>query len=390
MTAAERICGMLRGEMSSWHGIPLDEQDTFFADAEREGMHLLLAWHLRQTVENQAVGPPRLHAALESALRSEIAIELQRRHALQALLAALAAQGIDDLVFKGAAVAALYPDPAVRPRLDSDILVRSRDVLRAAAVLEDHGFAAPICITRELVAGSPASADIEAFKASSQIAFMREDAFGLHHEIDLHWQAAIPQAFTVAFSPEELFAEAISLPMLGPGAKGFGLAHALAIACVHRVAHHHGDARLMWLYDIHLLTERLSPADASRFVEIAVNGRIAAVCAAGLSAARARFAPLPDAPNSLYAALAQAAQADLSAPSSVFLGATLRKVDVLRSDWSSLGRWSDRFRLLRDHLFPPASYVMQRYGISSRTLLPLLYAWRTCSGALGWFRAGKI
>jgi len=386
VTAVERLCGMLRGDAACWRGDPFDDDDAFFADAEGEGMHLVLAWHLRQNIETRVVCPPRLQTLLASALRDEIAIELHRRHRLQRVLAALAEQGIETLVFKGAALAAMYPDPAIRPRVDNDILVRSRDVLRAASVLADHGFVPPVCITSELIASSPAASDIERFKASAQSAFKHDDAFGVHHEIDLHWQVSNPHAFNRAFSVEDLFARALPLPLLGPTARTFGAAHALAVACVHRVAHHHGDARLIWLYDIHLLAARLTESEASRFVEVAIGGRIAAVCAASLAAARARCGtPLRPAVD---AALSEAAHADASAPSAVFVGTTLRKVDVLRSDWSSLPRWRDRIYLIRDHLFPPASYVMKQYGISHRTWLPVVYLWRVCAGALGWFRPG--
>ena len=64
---------------------------------------------------------------------------------------------------------------------------------------------------------------------------------------------------------------------------------ALAIACIHRVAHHGDEQRLIWLYDIHLLAGALTAAEAEDFLSLAAAKRIRAVCARGCSLAHARF-----------------------------------------------------------------------------------------------------
>lgn len=385
MTSVERLSGLLLGDLDQWRALVPAETDALTEGAAREGVHLLLAWQLRQHPEERAACPPPVREALDAALLAEFATEHLRRDTLREVLSDLTAAGVEALVFKGSALAvSVYPDSAVRPRLDTDILIRPRDAVTAARVLTAHGFTAPVSITRELVAGAPDADAIAGFKASSQIDFSLDDAFGIHHEIDLHWQASIPQAFAAALRHDALFAEAVPLPQLGTGARGFGVPHALVMACIHRVAHHHGHGRLIWLYDIHLLAERLTPPEVDRVLGIAVDGRVAAVVAAGLADAGACFHTAF--PPDLLPRLSAAAAADPTAPVVAFLAPRLRKIDVLKADWLALEGWPARLSLLRDHLFPPASYVLSRYGATNRALLPVLYAWRACSRAAGWFR----
>ena len=43
-------------------------------------------------------------------------------------------------------------------------------------------------------------------------------------------------------------------------------------------------------------------------------------------------------------------------------------------------KWSDRWTLLREHLFPPADYMMSKYGARHRAWLPVLYLKRIAGG----------
>jgi len=45
-------------------------------------------------------------------------------------------------------------------------------------------------------------------------------------------------------------------------------------------------------------------------------------------------------------------------------------------------------RLIAEHLFPPASYMREKYGLHSRVLLPVAYVRRIVGGAAGWWKRG--
>ncbi|MGH3517727.1 MAG: nucleotidyltransferase family protein [Haloechinothrix sp.] len=76
-------------------------------------------------------------AAHRAALLRVLALE----RALLSVIELLAGADVESRVLKGSAVAHLdYPDPALRSFIDLDVLVRARDVDRAAAVLSAAGF----------------------------------------------------------------------------------------------------------------------------------------------------------------------------------------------------------------------------------------------------------
>jgi hypothetical protein len=87
--------------------------------------------------------------------------------------------------------------------------------------------------------------------------------------------------------------------------------------------------------------------------------------------------------------LARHVQANLE-PSAVYLGNGLRPIDVLFSDLRALSSWRARARLLREHVLPPSGYMLRSYGVSSRALLPVLYADRVVRGARRWLGARPL
>jgi hypothetical protein len=109
---------------------------------------------------------------------------------------------------------------------------------------------------------------------------------------------------------------------------------------------------------------------------------IAGVCLDGLRTARAQVGA--SLPQDVETALAAAAPAE---PSHGYLEGELSKSDVLISDLKALRSWSDRVRLVREHVFPPAAFMQQRYRTRTRLLLPALYVHRLVAGASKWVKS---
>jgi hypothetical protein len=326
--------------------------------ARTQGVHVLIA--------RRWPGP-----AMDEVVRDAVVTDMARRRELIRVLEALGRAGVRPLVFKGAALArSHYPLPAARPHLDVDLLVPETQVDAAAAAIEACGYTRPLRIPGELI--------------RSQAPLVRTDPHGVMHTIDLHWQISKPQVFGHVLSWAELDAQAVALPAFGAGARAPGAVHALAIACIHRVAHHHGPERdkLIWLYDVHLLAGRLTTEEADAFAALAKHKRIAAICADGMMLACEHFRTRL--PAGLLEALTRAAADDPHEPSAAYLRAGMRRVDVLLSDLSALPSWTQRAHLLREHLFPPASYMREAYGLRGRACLPAVYAWRAVTGAVRW------
>jgi hypothetical protein len=71
-------------------------------------------------------------------------------------------------------------------------------------------------------------------------------------------------------------------------------------------------------------------------------------------------------------------------PSASFLKRDRAQLATFVSDFRALRSWSDRRRLVREHLVPPTTYMRQVYAPSSRAPLPALYVWRVVRGAWRW------
>jgi hypothetical protein len=342
-----------------------------FEAAEQQGVHLLIADRLNRA--SGASGGLRAgsFAMFDSALRQAAATEPLREREMRTVLEDFSAAGVRPLLFKGAALAFThYTSSVLRPRADVDVLVRSGEVPLACSVLERRGYRRPPFVTGEFV--------------SSQVPYIKSDAFGVQHTYDVHWKISVPQVFANMFDGPELLAASIAVRTLGK-VRSPAPVHALAIACIHRVAHHHGRDRLIWLYDIHLLAERLRPAEVDQFIDLATRKRMSAVCHRSLALAQQKFATMLPAP--LLEALREVETKSEREPSAKFLRPDLRKVDVLLSDVAALQGWRARVRLLKEHVFPPAAYMREAYGVSGRGWLPALYVWRFAAGTRRWLRA---
>ena len=195
------------------------------------------------------------------------AVDLAADLELRRLLEAFAAGGVRLLLIKGSHLAYTHFDrPDLRARIDSDVLIS----------LDDRGVADAI-ITTELGYTAPAKPSGD-FTATQKLYVKTENAADVHI-VDLHWRLTSPQAFAHVLSFEELYASSVAVPALGRWARGPSNVHALVIACMHRVAHHHDEAdQFKWLYDIHLLASGLAEEEWDAFARFVLEREVAAVC----------------------------------------------------------------------------------------------------------------
>jgi Uncharacterised nucleotidyltransferase len=358
------LSAVLRGEGA----IPAGEAGDGFMDlARRHRVDRLLAQGASRGTERTEVRlkPDTTGAA---ALRLDILIDAVRVRELASVVNALDAAGIVPIVFKGAALAHThYSDSWLRPRLDADLLIADTGRARADDVLDSLGYDRPPVASGDLV--------------SYQAMFVRTDAIGIEHVVDLHWRIANSQLVARALSYAELLDRSDRIAASGIAVRVPSPVDALMLSCIHRAAHHHDAPDLIWIYDIHLIAGRLDADAWARFAWLAADRQVSAICARGLALAQRHFhTPVPREWQQRSAPLRRRPLE----PSAVLLRGDLRPVDRLRADLRALHR-RQRTRLLREHLFPPASYMRAKYGVRSRTLLPALYAYRMVAGAARWW-----
>src|SRR5262249_54569405 len=112
---------------------------------------------------------------------------------------------------------------------------------------------------------------------------------GITHYVDVHWRPAAPLVFDRAIDVAALLAAFEPLSSLGEFARGPAPRHALALACVHLVAHHWHQVLLVWMIDIRLLADALDDEECQRLVEDAVRGGYTTLIDAALRTTRLYF-----------------------------------------------------------------------------------------------------
>lgn len=359
------LCGLLRGDAAWRPPAGLWDGDGLLESAVEHRVHALLAARVDRDPPVEC--PARVRALLQEAVRREALIEGVQTASLRAILGALAAAGVHPILLKGVPLAyTCYDEPYHRPRNDLDLMIRKADAPIVRRVMEG--------------AGHRRSASISGERVTHQFQYARQYSAGVVVEYDFHWRLANPALFAGLLSYEDLARDAVAIPALGDQGRGPGPVHALFVACVHRVAHHFDESHLLWLYDIHLVAERLTTDEWREFDRLTSRTATRAICARGLARAEEAFGTRV--PPGIAAASATAGWE----PSSAFLDGTIRRLDVELSNFKRSVGWRARGQFVRQHLFPEPAYILQTYGVRSRLWLPALYAHRIVRGAVRWLR----
>lgn len=322
--------------------------------AQHEGVAPLLYW--RWGIPNRwpVEMPETARRELQSAYYHTAARNAMLVSELQQVLKALGSRGVRAVVLKGAMLATtLYPQIALRPMNDLDLLVRREDLPKACAALAPLGYEVLMenYVRYHLLIGRSLSKQ----GAGGQVA------------IELHWQLVQNQPeglspptswFWEQTQPLEGRAvEASTALMLSP------TAHLLYLAAHLALQHGLQGGRLAWYYDLHLLgslwQRRIDWDELERAA--ARLGWLPAVRAA-LNGASLRFGlRLPP---------------ELNIP----VEATLPPQPPTeprawtRQAWAALN-WSDRLHMLWNIALPRPAYLRWRYGPGR---IPALYLrrWR--------------
>jgi len=153
------------------------------------------------------------------------------------ILDCLEAHGIPAIPLKGPVLAeTVYGELALRDFSDLDVLVHSRDVVRAKEALQglDYSVSTPLSETEErayLGAGYEYTFDSPAGR----------------NLLELQWNI-VPRFYAVAFDVDDLFSRAASFPLCGRRVRALSPEDLLLTLTVH--AAKHAWARLHWLRDI--------------------------------------------------------------------------------------------------------------------------------------------
>ncbi|MBT4160310.1 MAG: hypothetical protein HOC70_10045 [Gammaproteobacteria bacterium] len=334
--------------------------DEFVRTCQVHGAGALIA----DLVQRHSIDlPKQVCDPLFDTLEAHKVYELLHADQLVQLLARLESDNIEHLLLKGTALAySVYSHPWLRSRGDTDLIIDDEDRRAVQAVMAEFNFEQKVSSSVELL--------------QYQQAYTKSDRFGYTFMMDVHWRVSNLQVFALAFPWEELNQNSVDLPCLHGSARTLDNVYQLLHLCLHRVGHlntlDYGDEltargdRLLWLYDIFLVCQRLSEADWKRFGEISRQKQLCAVMLDTLEAADEFFSVnIPEADRKVLAGHGSTEVSHRLLTGSRFQG--------LLTDFLALPGWGQRAQLLREHLLPPGSYILMKYGKQSGWWLPLLY-----------------
>lgn len=306
-----------------------------------------------------------LRAVLIGDARRAAVNEILNRAELERVLPRLIERGHRFLLIKGAPLGyTLYPNPAQRGRCDTDVLVPPDAVAGFIETLRGLGYREQPGISGEIV--------------SHQKSVDWVDARGCGHVFDVHWKISNRPGLADRIGFEELWANRLEVPALGAGVCAPDDVSALLLACLHLAGHHPGAEKLIWLYDIHLLAQALDSAGKARFAALCRERGIAGQCLPVLSLTSGLF------PSPALAALITGLDGAKTPPKTA--GRRHGRLAMLAEDLRALPDWRARLRLLKEHAFPDAAYIRERYRVRANFLLPYYYLKRLVTGVRGWLR----
>jgi hypothetical protein len=349
----EPLCRWLRGEAAVWPRLETADVDALVRSGVAPLVHA--AGHLPE---------------LRDEARRAAALEPLRLADLRAVLKILAEAGVSVLIVKGSTLAYdLYESPELRPRSDTDLFLARPAFDLARTALTAAGYA-------EL----PTSGDEHGLR---QRTFVRRDRHDCEHAYDVHWAVANTPLFADVLRFDEI--APVALPRIGPDAFGLPRVEALLLACIHRVAHHHDDERLIWLVDIARLRARMSDEEHQRFWRMAADRRMVAVCRRSIELTESWLGPTgPRAGKYL-----SAAELDRDEPSRLFLDPSLTYGAMTAANLRALP-WRARLTRLRQLAFPPVSFMQQSFGARNPIVLSCLYVYRGARGISRLFRKASL
>ena len=229
--------------------------------AVHEGVESLVAQALSEMASVPGLSE-RARAHFARALRQSIAREMVFSEERKAVLDAI--DSLDAVVLKGAALACLYyPASHLRPMADMDLLIEGRQQADLREALGEIGYRTPPVVGGDLI--------------MNQFMMRKPLGGGLSMDLDIHTRLFNRPALNSLLSHGDILATAVPVSRLGSSARAPSRTHMLAHACLHMLAHHATDRRLVWLYDISLLLDNMENRDASMLLELARESGLSSV-----------------------------------------------------------------------------------------------------------------
>lgn len=352
-----------RSSEAPWRSFSIDDWLDLRHMAQAHGVAGLLYWMFRHEYQPDSVPGPIL-AALAQDYYSTAGRNTLLYLELNRILDALDSIGVPCVVLKGAALAAtLYPQIALRPMGDLDLLIPQDRLAEVVSLARDLSYEP-----------EPAKIGLGADALFSyEINFDGGKDIPTH--VEFHW--SLIGGARSRYQPRiDWFWQQVERTRLGERAALVlkPTAHLLYLAAHLELKHNGVRERLLWGYDLHsLICRHCDALDWDELLARSLEFNWGVAIYNALEDVQRHFAtPLPDGFLEEFAAQGRFSESMMAQSRSrsprTRTDATLRKVSNL--DWAA------RVSILVGLLFPDPAYLRQRYLHKAQWLWPLSYPLR--------------
>jgi hypothetical protein len=301
--------------------------------------------------------PADVVARLKSTYMANWAGNARLERELASIAVAFYRDGLPFLVLKGPGFArTIYPDPAMRPFDDIDLLVASEDFKRARILLKALGYQATTGLGLE-----------------HHQEFAREEK-GYRYPVELHRTLNIFPRIGWGLPVKEVFERAIDVEIADYTFRTLHPVDAFLHSALHVFTHHREEIRLIWICDLARIPELFCEGDWRELQDASVRWMARLAVEEGLEMAHNWFGTVVPAPFSDFARWPAPRKEELD------LWESLRGHGQITGLMKLYG--SEYFGFFEKMLqvfyvvFPPVHVMAKRYPVRSKFLLPLAYARR--------------
>ncbi|MDZ7695741.1 MAG: nucleotidyltransferase family protein [Deltaproteobacteria bacterium] len=284
---------------------------------------------------------------------------------LREIVAAFNEAEVEVLTLKGPALGrTVYPDPALRPSSDLDLLVRPDQMVSSREILENLGYK---CEARLFDAEEILYKDEK---------FVHLNNPRVYRAIELHWRLHHWLGIQQDTRTEELFDRAINVESPSLNFKALGPVDAVIHTAINNAFGHDDAIRLIWIYDIKMLALKLAvPNDWKLLQKRCVEWRARRAVELSLEMARAWMGLRLPQNFADYSTWPQPADIEINTWQKV-VHRQHRFLSIIRLRMPPCSGNLERLRLFARLVFPLRDKVCRDFPPPHALLFPLSYVRR--------------
>ncbi|MFA3791378.1 nucleotidyltransferase family protein [Aliiglaciecola sp. SL4] len=317
---------------------------------------------LVQVLQQRQLKTPLLSSLADFQLHQDMRNQLIEQQYQQTLIQLTKAE-INFVVLKGYALGyTVYNNPSLRTKSDVDIIINSDNKNEIVEAFETMGFRNPR-------GWSPTA-------LLNQFSMRKTLSPGLNVDFDIHLRLSNELGIENILTFDELMdsADTSTLQNIPLVSKPHGLIHAIVHLLHHRNV---GDTvKLIWLYDLVLLCQKMSQLEINEFRKNIDEKGLGTLSKFALDLANVYFEDesIQNVLNSLDGAS--------SNPELLYLTTIDSRTQQLQRSLQQRKSLGEKWLFIKEMAFPPAQEIYQKYGKKPPYLLPFYYLRRLIGGVI--------